>query len=162
MVSPQNITRHELIGLEIKVVSSKNKSLVGEKGTITDETRNTLMLSNGKKLLKNAIVFQARVNGKTVEIDSKQETSVLEKNKLCIALSGKGAEFTVIKGVLDAVADNLGLKYALGENKEPCFEKGKSASVSIAGKKGFLGELNKQVLQNFGLDQQTAVLELEF
>lgn len=99
--------------------------------------------------------------GKTIELDAKSETKVSEKNKLCIVLSGKEAEFTVIKGVLDAVADNLGIKYSLGKNVEPAFEKGKSAAISIAGKKGFLGELKKEVLRNFGLEQLTAVLEFE-
>ncbi len=99
--------------------------------------------------------------GKILELDSKAETRVSEKDRLCIAISGKGAEFTVIKGVLDAVADNLGLKYELKGNTEPALEKGKSASVAIGGKKGLVGEVNKTVLQSFGLEQPTAVLELE-
>jgi len=99
--------------------------------------------------------------GKTIELDARAETRVSEKDKLCIALSGKGAEFTVIKGVLDAVADNLGLKYELKQNTEPVLEKGKSAAVSIGGKKGLVGEVNKKALQAFGLEQPTAVLELE-
>ena len=62
----------------------------------------------------------------------------------------------MIKGVLDAIADNVGLKYSLGANSEPAFEKGKSAAIEIAGKKGFVGELKKEILQNFGLEQETA------
>lgn len=103
-------------------------------------------------------IFEA---GKTLELDSKSETGVAEKNKLCIALSGKGAEFTVIKGALDAIAGNLGMQYSLQESNIPSFEQGKSAAVKIGGKNGFLGELNKKTLQNFGLLQPTAVLEIE-
>ncbi len=99
--------------------------------------------------------------GKALDLDAKAETGVSEKTKLCIALSGKGAEFTVIKGVLDAIADNLGLKYSLKGEVPPGFEKGKSAALSCSGKKGFFGELKKEVMQNFGLEQPTAVLELE-
>ncbi len=99
--------------------------------------------------------------GKTLELKQGTETGVSEKNRLCIVLSGKGAEFTVIKGVLDAVADNLGLKYELKQNTEPALEKGKSTGVEIASKKGIVGELKKEILQNFGLEQPTAVLELE-
>jgi len=99
--------------------------------------------------------------GKTLELDSKAETGAAEKNKMCIVLSGKGAEFTIIKGVLDAVADNMELKYSLLECGEAALEKGKSASVKIMGKKGFLGELRKEVMTSFGLEQPTAVLEIE-
>jgi len=99
--------------------------------------------------------------GKAVELDAKAETRVREKNKLCIVLSGKGAEFTMIKGVLDAIADNLGLKYSLKENKEPALEKGKSSGFSIEGKNGFMGELGKNAMQAFGLEQQIAILELD-
>ena len=99
--------------------------------------------------------------GKTVELDKESETGVREKNVLSIALSGKGAEFTVIKGVLDAIANSLGEKYSLQESKENALEQGKSASFTIGGKKGFLGEVKKGILQNFGLEQETAVLEIE-
>lgn len=67
-----NIARHELIGLEIEVVESKNKSLAGRKGIITDETRDTLKMEENTKeitMMKNAIVFRTKVGGKTVEID---------------------------------------------------------------------------------------------
>ena len=100
--------------------------------------------------------------GKTLELDSKAETGTIEKNKLCIVFSGKGADFNVSKGVLDAIADNVGFKYSLKENKtQSGLESGKSAEIAIEGKKGFLGELSKKTMQNFGLDQQTAVLEIE-
>lgn len=67
-----NIARHELIGLEIEVVEAKNKSLIGRKGAITDETRDALKINeNGKEItmMKNAIVFRTKIGGKTVEID---------------------------------------------------------------------------------------------
>jgi phenylalanyl-tRNA synthetase beta chain len=99
--------------------------------------------------------------GKALELDPKAETRVSEKDRVCIAISGKGAEFTVIKGVLDSVADNLGLNYSLKGNTEPALENEKSASVVIGGKKGLVGEINKKTLQAFGLEQATAVLEME-
>ncbi len=99
--------------------------------------------------------------GKTLELNPKSETKAEEKDTLCIALCGKGAEFTVIKGVLEAVTDNLGKKYTLSETRDPAFEQGKSASLKIGNKKGVLGELKKKVLNGFGLEQPTAVLEIE-
>jgi len=65
MITPSNITRHELIGLEIKVVRSRNQSLTGKQGKVVDETRNTLIIEeNGKraKLPKQDIVFQAKIH----------------------------------------------------------------------------------------------------
>lgn len=99
--------------------------------------------------------------GKTLDLDPKAETGVSEKNRLCIALSGKGAEFTVTKGVLDTIADNFGLKYTLKENNDTTFETGKSAIINIGGKKGILGEISKKTKQNFGIEQATAILEME-
>ncbi|HII15292.1 MAG TPA: ribonuclease P protein subunit [Nanoarchaeota archaeon] len=67
-----DILRHELIGLEIEVVTSPNSSLVGIKGKIIDETRNTLRIQGRGKVLtimKNAIVFRASIGGRIVEID---------------------------------------------------------------------------------------------
>lgn len=44
MISFKNIFYHELIGLELKVVDSLNKSLIGLSGIVVDETRNTLLI----------------------------------------------------------------------------------------------------------------------
>ncbi|RNJ77758.1 MAG: ribonuclease P protein subunit [Nitrosopumilus sp. B06] len=51
MITPENITSHELVGLEAQIVSSTNPSLVGLNGTITDETKSMLTLhtSRGSK-----------------------------------------------------------------------------------------------------------------
>lgn len=67
-----DIIRHELIGLEIEVTASKNQSLVGIKGKIVDETKNTLKVRANSRVLtimKNAIMFKANIGGKAVEID---------------------------------------------------------------------------------------------
>jgi len=99
--------------------------------------------------------------GKALELDSKSETGVAEKNTLCIVLCGKGAEFNMVKGVLDVVSSHLGEKYSLKESQLAFMEKGRQAEIGIGNKKGFLGEVSKQVLQNFGLEQPTTVLEIE-
>ena len=41
---PENLARHELIGLSVIVAESTNKGLVGISGRIVDETRNTLLV----------------------------------------------------------------------------------------------------------------------
>ena len=48
MITPHNIIRHELIGLNVKVLDALNPSVNGVRGTIVDETRNTLTVENAK------------------------------------------------------------------------------------------------------------------
>jgi ribonuclease P protein subunit POP4 len=43
-LSPENIARHELIGLSVVVADSSNPAHVGLSGRVVDETRNTFLL----------------------------------------------------------------------------------------------------------------------
>ena len=47
MITPQNILRHELIGLLVSVESSPNRYEEGISGVIVDEPRNTLRIHTG-------------------------------------------------------------------------------------------------------------------
>ncbi len=47
-VTPRNLPLHELIGLEVEVAEASNRSLVGIKGTVVDETKNTLLVRTGR------------------------------------------------------------------------------------------------------------------
>lgn len=40
-----NLLQHELIGLEAEIIKSRNITLEGKRGTIMNETRNTITLS---------------------------------------------------------------------------------------------------------------------
>jgi ribonuclease P protein subunit POP4 len=44
MINPSNLVRHELIGLEVRVVESTNPSQVGLSGRVVDESRNILAI----------------------------------------------------------------------------------------------------------------------
>ncbi|AXI25209.1 ribonuclease P protein component 1 [Methanofervidicoccus sp. A16] len=65
MITPYNILRHELIGLDVEIVEASNPSLVGVKGRVVDETRNTLIIekSNGKEIVvpKDIAVFKFKL-----------------------------------------------------------------------------------------------------
>jgi len=50
MRSKKNVLRHEFIGLECEVVDSRNKSQIGIRGKIVDETRNTFLLETARGL----------------------------------------------------------------------------------------------------------------
>ena len=43
-VNPRNLIHHEFIGLELKVMESKNSSLKGISGIVIDETKNTIVV----------------------------------------------------------------------------------------------------------------------
>ena len=60
---------HELIGEEIEVVSSKNKSNLGIKGKVIDETKETITVSQNNKevvLMKKIITFKLMKSGKII------------------------------------------------------------------------------------------------
>lgn len=50
-----NLNQYDLIGRNIEIVGSRNKSLVGVKGKVVDETKNLIILDNGKKILKSVV-----------------------------------------------------------------------------------------------------------
>ena len=55
------MTTTNLIGKQAEVVESKNRSLLGIKGKIVDETKNTITISIGekqKKLIKSQIALK--------------------------------------------------------------------------------------------------------
>ena len=71
----EDIIKHEMIGREIEIVQSTNPSLVGKKGIIVDETRNTLTIDEKgtfKKVLKSQITFTTKFQGKTLEINGQE------------------------------------------------------------------------------------------
>jgi ribonuclease P protein subunit POP4 len=76
MITPQNIFRHEFIGLKIKVVGSSHPGFIGIEGKIVDETKNTIKIEDDKgkeKIIpKKVSVFHFELpDGKKVEIDGK-------------------------------------------------------------------------------------------
>ncbi len=62
--------KKEIIGKKIKVVESQNKTLVGVTGDVVEETKNTITLSNKKKLLKSHVTLEIDgeiIDGKTLQ-----------------------------------------------------------------------------------------------
>ncbi len=71
MITAKNLPRHELIGLDVEVVESKNKKQVGIKGRVVDETKNTLVIFDGreKRIEKKSAKFAFKVSGKKIIVD---------------------------------------------------------------------------------------------
>lgn len=70
---PKGMAKHELIGLDVEIVESKNKTLQGLKGKITDETKNTITIEGNKtrKIMKSQIIMKTRIGNKEYEIDGR-------------------------------------------------------------------------------------------
>lgn len=63
-ISPRDLIRHELIGLNVQVVDSPNSQLVGCRGVVVDETKKTLVLDDGsgeKIVPKDSAAFLFRL-----------------------------------------------------------------------------------------------------
>ncbi len=76
MLTPQNIFRHELIGLPVEVALSSHKGFKGIKGKVVDETKNTIKIEddqrNEKIIPKKAAIFHFKLpDGSIIEIDGK-------------------------------------------------------------------------------------------
>jgi ribonuclease P protein subunit POP4 len=54
MITPENLVRHELVGLPVKITKSMDPQNVGIEGRVVDETRNTITIET-KKGRKNFI-----------------------------------------------------------------------------------------------------------
>jgi ribonuclease P protein subunit POP4 len=74
MITTENITRHELIGLETTILESDNSQVVGLHGKIIDETKSmfTLETSTGiKHMPKVNSMWKFNLNGVTSIVDGK-------------------------------------------------------------------------------------------
>jgi len=74
-ITPKNLVRHELIGLDVKIKESKNRSQVGLKGKVVGETYSTLRIEIDKveKIIpKDITIFIFTLpNGTKVQVDGK-------------------------------------------------------------------------------------------
>jgi ribonuclease P protein subunit POP4 len=72
-ITPQKVLRHELIGLNVRVVSARNSSVRGVRGVVIDETRNMLMINarRGRVMIpKNVATFRFNLpSGVRVDVD---------------------------------------------------------------------------------------------
>ncbi len=73
MITPQNIVRHELIGLEVRVTDSSGTRT---KGRVVDESRNTITVDVSgfeKKFIKDQCLFSflLPVQKKWVKVDGR-------------------------------------------------------------------------------------------
>ncbi len=75
MRTPENLVRHELIGLKVRIVQSSNPKSAGISGRVIDETRNMLVIekADGKEVSvqKETSVFSFELGQARVRIDGR-------------------------------------------------------------------------------------------
>ncbi|MEM2865622.1 MAG: ribonuclease P protein component 1 [Candidatus Hadarchaeales archaeon] len=73
---PANLPRHELIGLEVEVLESRDPGLKGLRGRVVDETKNMLKIRVGGKVksVPKSIVYLRFVlpEGEEVRVEGKR------------------------------------------------------------------------------------------
>ncbi len=82
-ITPQNLVRHELIGLKVKVENSSDPTQKGISGRVIDETYNTLKIEtkdgSEKTVIKENCIFVFTLPNKTkVQVDGTLLVSRLE------------------------------------------------------------------------------------
>jgi len=71
MITPTNLIRHELIGLDVIVSESLNPLSIGIQGKVINETQQTITIQTkkgNKKILKRLSTFVFNVKDKKVEV----------------------------------------------------------------------------------------------
>jgi ribonuclease P protein subunit POP4 len=76
MITPQNIFRHEFVGLQVEVADSTHTGYIGIRGRVVDETKNTIKIEDEegqeKVIPKKAATFNFKLpDGYEVEIEGK-------------------------------------------------------------------------------------------
>ncbi|MBI2672492.1 ribonuclease P protein subunit [Candidatus Woesearchaeota archaeon] len=69
----KDFLKTEMIGLKMEVLEAKNKNLIGMKGVIVDETKNTLVIKNEKEemktILKDQVVLKIHYKGNEIKVN---------------------------------------------------------------------------------------------
>ncbi|MEM3578056.1 MAG: phenylalanine--tRNA ligase subunit beta [Candidatus Bathyarchaeia archaeon] len=96
-------------------------------------------------------------------INAKLETMCERRLHLAAVSSHATANFTEIKSFTESFLANMGLKnWQIKAAKHPSFIEGRTAAIHVKGKKrGFLGEVHPEVLNNFEIENPTAAFEID-
>ncbi|MDD3083824.1 MAG: phenylalanine--tRNA ligase subunit beta, partial [Candidatus ainarchaeum sp.] len=114
-------------------------------------------ISKNKNQLFPQKIFEI---GTCLSLDSKEENGVKQSTNICVISTHTNVNFTEIKSILVSLCDYLGLELKIKKKFFPFFGEN-SAEIIVNGKKGFIGEINKKVEQNFGLKKPITLFEFE-
>ncbi|HEY8419314.1 MAG TPA: phenylalanine--tRNA ligase subunit beta [Clostridia bacterium] len=86
-----------------------------------------------------------------------------EPNYLGAVICSKDDSFFTVKGIVENILQDFGLKAEYSRSTEPFLHPGISADVIVNNQKvGFLGAVHPSVLKNFDIEKSLLVLELDY
>ena len=98
--------------------------------------------------------------GSVLSIDSREANGVKQTNNVCVALTHSSVNYTEAKSHLDSLCSYLGAKHSVKRKQFPFFNEN-SAEIIIGSKKGFIGEVRREVIEAFGLRKPVCLFEFE-
>ena len=72
MISPENLTSHEFVGLDTKIIKSSNPQIIGLNGRIIDETKSMFRINTEKGtkfIAKNHNSWKFTIQNKEITIN---------------------------------------------------------------------------------------------
>ena len=72
MISPENLTSHEFVGLDTKIIKSSNPQIIGLNGRIIEETKSMFRINTrkGTKFIdKDNNLWKFTIQNKEISID---------------------------------------------------------------------------------------------
>ena len=119
-------------------------------------------LLNSEAVSGNAVyphkIFET---GKIAVKDSRENYGVITINSLGFLSADKDAGFNLVSSQLSAIMFYISADYTLAETEDPRFIKGRCAQIISKGKNiGIIGEIDPQVLENWGITVPCAVCEI--
>lgn len=141
-----------------KLIDSEDQGLNMVRVRVLPEILESLLINRKNKYPQK--VFE---NGFTIQKDDSCDTGAMNVRHLCSAIADPKANYTHIKGVLDTFMKMNNLDFEIRVKDDFSFLiAGRSAEILVGGEVvGFIGELNLEVLRNFGLLVPVAVFELD-
>ncbi|MBN1646350.1 phenylalanine--tRNA ligase subunit beta [Candidatus Woesearchaeota archaeon] len=99
--------------------------------------------------------------GEVVLPDANTETKTSNPVSLAFLIASADADFTTAKQAMQHVFDYIGLKQKTVETKHDSFIPGRVGRITCSGKTlGYVGEINPEVLANFGMELPVVGFEL--
>ena len=142
----------------------KIKNPLGEDYSVMRTTTlPSIMESLGRNYSRNNDYVRLFEIGR-VYIPNEDESKLpTEKNILTIGIYGD-CDYLDLKGIVENVIDGLGIAKAkyVRESENPSYHPGKTAALMVRNKKaGVFGEIHPDVIENYGIDVDCYVAELD-
>ncbi len=116
----------------------------------------TMLLPNTLEALhinrKNKYPQRVFENGFSIKVDEDSETGAYNNSKLCVSIANPKTNYTHIKNMLDTILNLNEIEFEVKSVSNPFFIEGRGGEIFVNEIcVGFIGEINPQVLVNFGL-----------